>query len=125
MRVWAWPSHVAAQLRPHPSWLALAGTSIWAPRRKWCDGRDFYDHDNIMFERFSHDWKVALRLGIVKLIMMHDDDGLEDADGDGIPDEVVEVGAVLFTYCQVLECTIAPCGTCGLPPLTTSRHRRI
>jgi len=58
------------------------GTSIWAPRRKWCDGRDFYDHDNIMFERFSHDWKV-------------------------------------------LECTIAPCGTCGLPPLTTSRHHRI
>lgn len=77
------------------------GTSIWAPRRKWSDGKDFYHHDDILFKRFSNDWAVALRLGIVKLVMRFDDDADEDADGDGVSDEVEEVGAVLFTYCQM------------------------
>ena len=27
--------------------------SIWGPRCEWCDGRDFYDHDEVVFERFA------------------------------------------------------------------------
>lgn len=62
--------------------------SIWGGRAKWCDARDFYDNDEVTFKRLSNDWKVALRLGVVKLIMQYDDDASVDEDGDGVPDEV-------------------------------------
>ena len=39
-------------------------------------------------ERFFHDWRRILQLGVVQLIVAADDDGLADDDGDGVPDEV-------------------------------------
>jgi hypothetical protein len=80
--------------------------SIWEPRRKDADSRDVYDTDEVEFNRFSIDWEELLRLGITKLILMHDDggdDGVEDEDGDGIPDEVEDVGMVLWKVHDVLS----------------------
>jgi hypothetical protein len=66
-----------------------------------CDGRDFFDNEEVVFERFASDWQLALRLGLVKLITENDDGGVGDTDGDGIPDEVEDVSALLFQYNQL------------------------
>ena len=76
--------------------------SIWGPRCVSCDGNDFVDHEDIIFERFVSDWQAVLRLGVAKMIARNDDDGLEDDDGDGVPDEVEDVGAVLFINHQLI-----------------------
>ena len=72
---------------------------IWEPRAKWCDGRDFYDHTAVQQMRFDVDWEFCIRsLKLIKVITRADDgddDGEEDEDGDGIPDEVEEVGSDL------------------------------
>jgi hypothetical protein len=52
--------------------------SVWAPRCKQADSQDLYDTDEVEFRRFSNDWEVLLRLGIIKLILKHD-----DGDDDG------------------------------------------
>ncbi len=80
-------------------------SSIWGPRCESCDGRDFVDHAEVVFERFVTDWQCVLRLGLAKMIMTSDDGGTVDADGDGLPDEVEDVGAVLLMHHQL--CTLA------------------
>ena len=80
--------------------------SIWEPRRKDADSKDVYDTDEVEIKRFSIDWEVLLGLGMTKLILMNDDgddDGVEDEDGDGIPDEVEDVGMVLWKVHDVLS----------------------
>lgn len=72
--------------------------SIWAPREKWCDAKDFIDTDDVIWSRFANDWRQALEMGAVKMIMRYDDNADEDKDGDGVPDEIEEVGAVLFRH---------------------------
>ena len=62
--------------------------SIWGPRCEWCDGKSFFDHDAVLFERFAVDWQRALRLGVARMIGEFDADAKADDDGDGVPDEV-------------------------------------
>ena len=76
-------------------------SSIWGPRSEWCDGRAFYDHDEVLFERFSGDWQRALLLGVARMIGEHDADAAADDDGDGVPDEIEDVGAVLLLQNQL------------------------
>jgi hypothetical protein len=61
--------------------------SIWAPRVKWCDSKDFYDTDACECKMFSADWKRALDCGIGRYINRLD-------DGEGDLDEVEEVEKV-------------------------------
>ena len=80
-------------------------TSIWGPRALWCDAKDFYDTVEIKQRRFEIDWHCAIeQLGLVKVILRHDDgdDGAADDDGNGIPDEVEEVGAALWECYDVV-----------------------
>ena len=76
--------------------------SIWGPRCEWSDGRDFFDHEEVLFERFATDWHLALRLGLTKVVTDNDEQGVEDKDADGIPDELEDVGAVLCQHHELL-----------------------
>lgn len=81
--------------------------SIWGPRSESCDGQDFFDHEDVIFERFCSDWQRILRLGAYKMVMDSDDDPIADEDNDGVADEVEDLGAVLFAYSQL--CSLAWC----------------
>jgi len=61
----------------------------------------------VIFSRYLNDWTATLRLNLQKLIVRHDDDGSADADGDGVPDEVEEVGAVCYAYNVLYTCAFA------------------
>ena len=85
---------------PEPEEWTLYG-SIWGPRCEWCHARDFLETREVLFERFANDWAVALRLGLAKTITQCSD-GVEDADGDGVPDEMEDVASVLFERAQMI-----------------------
>jgi hypothetical protein len=55
-----------------------------------CAAEDFFDHTEVLFERFATDWQLALRLGIAKFVV-DKKVGAHDTDGDGVDDEVEEV----------------------------------
>ena len=88
---------VVVEKPPGPWW-----PGIWAPRATWCDGKDYYDHTQVRQQRFDIDWACALKeVNLIKVVMRADDgddDGVEDEDGDGIPDEVEEVGDLLWEH---------------------------
>ena len=63
--------------------------------------------EGVQRARFSHDWRRCLMLGAAGVIMKNDDDGHADVDGDGIPDEVMEVSPSSSSPCVLLIPT--PC----------------
>tara|TARA_B110001452_G_scaffold249336_1_gene236809 strand:- start:980 stop:1453 length:474 start_codon:yes stop_codon:yes gene_type:complete len=73
--------------------------SIWAPRRVWADARAFLDTDDSLRKALRRDWGRAVEeRGLDRYIAKRDDDGAEDADGDGVVDEVGEVYDVLASH---------------------------
>ena len=54
--------------------------------------------------RFENDWRRACRIGLVKIVMRADDDAKfgVDEDNDGIPDEIEELGDLLWDHQQML-----------------------
>ena len=75
--------------------------TIWAPRATWCDAKDFVDNTTVRQKRFALDWANAIEwLNLSKVICKADldADGAVDEDGDGMPEEVEEVGATLWLY---------------------------
>jgi hypothetical protein len=80
-------------------------TSLWAPRKQWACSKELFDTREIRMKRFHHDWRRACRLGAVRAIMRHDD--MADLDGDGVPDEVQEVGEVLWRHHQCVYAIFA------------------
>ena len=88
--------------------------SIWAPRKKWCDALDFWDTDEVERKKFEWIWQTSRQeQGLDKLIMLHDDAGGVDEDGDGTPDEVEEVGDVLWDLHDLLFCAYDYYCGCG------------
>jgi hypothetical protein len=78
-------------------------SSIWGPRRHWCDARDYFDTGSVRRRMFECDWARALsQSGLAAFILRNDDDGAADADGDGRPDEIDEVRDVLWEHHQLL-----------------------
>ena len=78
-------------------------SEVWRPRIGWGDSGSLFDTDRVRKERFNLDWDRALDLGVSSLIMRYDDDAFADDDGDGVPDEVVEVGTALWLSSDLLE----------------------
>jgi len=91
------PSAALAVPPPEPPFDPYKG-SIWVPRIAFADGKDLYDTNETLRERFFHDWKRALNIGVISLIMRYDDDATADVDGDGIPDEVEDVCAAFWDH---------------------------
>eukprot|EP00962_Isochrysis_galbana_P030622 scaffold9933_cov125-Isochrysis_galbana.AAC.4 len=78
-------------------------SSIWGPRRKWCDARDFFDTGSVRRRMFDCDWDRALtHSNFYNFILRHDDDREADGDGDGRPDEIDEVRDVLWEHYELL-----------------------
>ena len=78
--------------------------SIWGPRVQWSDAKDLYDTEEVEIARFHKDWARCVQIGVVKTILARDDDhGGGDDDGDGLPDEVEEVMAVLWDHHDVIQ----------------------
>ena len=79
--------------------------TIWAPRKTWCDAKSFYDTPEVRAKRFQLDWQSAVEsLDLSKVPFCPDADGkgTVDEDGDGLPEEVEEVGAVLLTAANLI-----------------------
>jgi len=83
--------------------------SIWRPRIFWADSHDLYDTEEVRLTRFANDWSRALEMGLVRMILRNDDEGDDwvDKDGDGIPDEVEEVGEAIWLHNQLLYATFS------------------
>ena len=77
--------------------------SLWKPRMETSDSKSLFDTERVKQRRFYHDWQRALDLGVTSLIMRYDDDAALDADGDGIPDEVVETSQALWLSADLAE----------------------
>ena len=48
-------------------------TSIWAPRVKWCDSKDFYDSEATSKAMLEHDYQRAVDVTLGAYIERHDD----------------------------------------------------
>ena len=95
--------------------------SIWGRRAATCDARDIYDTEEAEVRRFLLDWHECLKMGIDKLILLRDDDGEKDEDGDGVPDEVDQVAAVLWEQHELVyhifaDYSVAPRNTTRTNP---------
>lgn len=75
---------------------------IWKKRALASDAKEIFDTPEIEYRRFAADWMATVGAGITKVVLRHDDDPAADDDGDGIPDEVQEVGEVLWHHHRVL-----------------------
>ena len=95
-----------------PAFLDLR--SIWAPRKEWCDAKDFFDTDDVELKRFRKDWALACDMGLAKLVSQVDDNGDVDLDGDGLSDELQEVMAVLWDWHDMLYMVFTYYATVGL-----------
>jgi len=76
--------------------------SIWAPRRSWSDSKALLDSEEVRHARLEAVWGRARSLGLDRLVIRLDDDGLADLDADGELDEVQEVRRVLLEHERVL-----------------------
>ena len=100
-------SKLSRTTRPHAKKVAKAAANdlggVWAPRANWSDAKGLYDTEDVIWGRFVKDWDMLLDNGFGRMIMANDDDvGDEDRDGDGIPDEVEDVGEILWQNSQLL-----------------------
>ena len=77
--------------------------SIWAPRERWCDAKDFYDNEEVLFKRFSNEWRRVLRHNVMRTIFRFDCAAATNRDADGIPEEYEEVGAILLIHHQLIN----------------------
>jgi len=77
--------------------------SFWTPRIAWSDAKSLYDTNEVKFLRFERDLKRAVKLGLIRQVTLWDDDHDADVDGDGIPDEVEDVAAVLWQHYDFLH----------------------
>jgi len=81
-------------------------SEIWSQRALASDSKAVFNSREVEYKRFAADWAiVGASASVIKLVMRNDDDGGKDEDGDGIPDEVKEVGEVLWQHHRML-CTV-------------------
>ena len=70
--------------------------SIWKPRVKWADSKDFWDTEELERKVFDCDWARSMQCGIGRYIYRMDDKGAPDGGDDD--DEVDEVVDALWEF---------------------------
>ena len=78
-------------------------TSIYAPRVRLCDSKDFWDTPSTVRRLLELDWRRALNHGIEKIILRADDGNSTDGSETAAGDEVSEVFDVLWEFHEVLH----------------------
>ena len=74
-------------------------TSIWAPRAKWCESKDFWEREEVEKNMFNLDWKRCCECGIGRFILRTDDgNGSNMGDEEAHADEVTQVESVLWAH---------------------------
>ena len=77
--------------------------SVWAPRKRTGNSKDFFETSDALNNMFAHDWRLALRShGLEWYIIKchHDSSSWRDLDRNGTHDEVDEVTAMLARYAR-------------------------
>ena len=92
--------------KPKPKVPWTLAKSIWAPRKKWADAKDFYDSGQCLVDAFLCDWGVARESGSLdKLIGKH-----SIAGGKPSPEQTAEaVQAVEQVMIQNVKLIYAMC----------------
>ena len=111
--------------KPKPKVPWSLGKSIWAPRKKWSDAKDFYDSGQCLADAFYCDWGVARASGSLdKLIGKH-----SVAGGKPSPEQtaeaVKEVEEVLLQHLQLIYAMCAAPSRAVAPfasPLAQTTH---
>ena len=88
--------------------------SIWAPRVKWSDAKDFYDTEAVQRSKVESCWQHALEeQGLAKII--------KDADANANADrEADQVMRILWDYHDLLFCCFEYYACLGNDPCTIS-----
>ena len=81
-----------SRTKPKTKW--RLDTSIWAPRVKSSESKDFWDHENVERKMFNLDWSRCIDCGIGRFILRLDDESEDNADAD----EVTQVASVLWAH---------------------------
>lgn len=79
--------------------------SVWAPRKRTGNSRDYFETSEALSAMFTHDWGLALcshglEWHIIKC--HHEASEWRDLDRNGVHDEVDEVTSMLFRYHRAL-----------------------
>jgi hypothetical protein len=95
---------------------------VWAFRALASDAQTVFDTPEVEYKRFAADWVRIVAAGITKAVVRADDDGAADDDGDGIPDEVQEVGEVIWHHHRTLCVLFTYYAVQDTETLLTSMH---
>ena len=78
-----------ARPRPKPRKAWKLEESIWAPRPRWCDSREFLDTPACARAMLATDWARACDAALRKFINRVDDGDDDAEEGDGVDDEAL------------------------------------
>ena len=81
--------------KPRRSWKLK--DSIWGPRRKWSDSKDFYDRPSALVQAVEADWEAAAKDGSIERAV-----GASNSNTTSSDDIMARVKAALAAHCEAI-----------------------
>ena len=101
------PQKAKAKGRQRQRW--HIDNSIWAPRKKYGNSKDYYETERVLRNMFETDWEFARQAhGLDKAVQLIDSKGEEggqrwvDADGNGVHDSIDATKETLWRHSSLL-----------------------